>query len=280
MLETGKGLQHEMVALITQPTCAAGRMLVESTRRSRPAGWRRSRTSRMPHSHAHSGRDATVRRCLGLLGVSLLVFSCSATANATETPDPGDTVLSASPAVPGQTYTGELSVPEDADWYQVDVKRPLTAIQVSVRQLNDVCEAWVRLVSLDGLVLDQVIASRHEVRSLNVVTASGGPYFVAVDHGSAATCGGATYSVDITLADAAPSLRAFAAPRALSRPTRPSYFPCQTWSGRANYLAVAIHRTERAVRRARGATKRRLQRKLKRSRRDYRQARKLQRYWC
>jgi hypothetical protein len=222
---------------------------------------------------ARSRRRTALPRFLGALVAVLLLPSVSSAA------EPDDTVLTAGPALPDQTYVGELATPEDQDWYQVDVTRPLTAVRVGVRQTNEPCEAWFRLVTLDGLVLGQVVAGRGEARSIDVVTPSGGPYFVAVDNGPS-TCAGAAYSLIVSLADAAPSFRTFAPRSRAGRPSRPNYLMCQTVSGRANYLAVAIHRTLRALHRASGGQKRRLRRKLRRSRREYRQARRQQLTWC
>lgn len=214
------------------------------------------------------------------VAVAACLLALPASAVAREIPDPGDTVLTASQVVSGATASGVLSAPDDADWYRVDVARPLTAIQVSVRQLNADCEVWARLVSLDGLIFDQVNAARDQSRSLTTVTPSGGPYFIALDHGPTATCGGATYSISVTLADAAPSLRAFTSPKAAKGLARPNWYLCQESTGRANSQAVRIARTRRALRHARGRTRKRLLRSARRARLEYRKARRAQRLWC
>jgi hypothetical protein len=215
-----------------------------------------------------------------VFAVAACVLLLPASAVASEPPDPGATVLTASPLASDGSATGVLATPDDADWYRVDVARALTAIQVSVRQLNADCEVWARLVSLDGLIFDQVNATRDEERSLTTVTPSGGPYFIALDHGPTATCGGATYSIGVTLADAAPSLRAFTSPRVAKGLTRPNWYLCQESTGRANSQAVRIDRTRRALRHAHGSTRKRLLRSLRRARREYRKARGAQRHWC
>jgi hypothetical protein len=219
-----------------------------------------------------------IRSLVAALAALLLLLP--AAASASEPPDPGDTVLTASPLTAGAAETGVLATPDDADWYRVDAPGPATAIQVSVRRLNAGCEVWARLISLDGLIFDQVDAARAETRSLTTVTPSGGPYFIALDHGPTATCGGGRYSVGVTVADAAPSLRSLTSPRAAKGLSHPNWYVCQQSTGMANSQAVRINRTTRALRRAHGRTRKRLLRSLRGARRQYRTARRAQRLWC